>query len=110
MLLGVLAGPGAGPAAAAAAVDTAPAVVTDGAGAALATASGDRGPVCDPGAPGRGGLPAVPARAGSDHAQVPAARPVPEGARPHGTAPVRVPVRGPDRQAPGPVELSVLRV
>ncbi|MCY0944727.1 hypothetical protein [Streptomyces antarcticus] len=115
MLLGVLAGP---PAAAApgpgpAPLSTAVLAVAPASGAvqaAFAAAPGDRGPVCDPGAPGHGGAPAVPARAGADHAQAPAARPAPEEARPHGTAPVRVPVRGPDRPAPGPVELSVLRV
>ncbi len=68
------------------------------------------GPACGPGAPDRGGLPAVPARAQGEHGQVPAGRPVPEEARPHGAMPVRILVRGPDRPAPGPLELSVMRV
>ncbi|MFG2983013.1 hypothetical protein ACGFYQ_17455 [Streptomyces sp. NPDC048258] len=68
------------------------------------------GPACAPVAPGHGGTPAVPTRAGGEHAQVPPARLCPEGARPYGTTPVRVLVRGPDRSAPGPVELSVMRV
>ncbi|MFC9582665.1 hypothetical protein ACFVJ8_07480 [Streptomyces yangpuensis] len=68
------------------------------------------GPSCAPGAPDHGGTPAVPARAGGDHAQVPPGRPAPPAARPHAGLPVRVPVRGPDRPAPGPVELSVMRV
>ncbi|MEU9082987.1 hypothetical protein [Streptomyces sp. NPDC048357] len=86
------------------------------AGPAVAAASGflaasdDGGPACAPGAPDHGGLPAGPARAGGEHAHVPPARPVPEGARPYAAMPVRVLVRGPDRPAPGPVELSVMRV
>ncbi|APU41483.1 hypothetical protein [Streptomyces sp. TN58] len=68
------------------------------------------GPSCAPAAPDHGGTPAVPARAGGDHAQVPPGRPVPPVARPHAGLPVRAPVRGPDRPAPGPVELSVMRV
>ncbi|MCX5377015.1 hypothetical protein [Streptomyces sp. NBC_00091] len=70
-----------------------------------------RGPACAPGSSGHGpGDPAVPPRAGQEHASVLAARPAPEQARPHLALRVRVPVRGPDRPAPGPVELSVLRV
>ncbi|MFB7172938.1 hypothetical protein ACFCYM_19230 [Streptomyces sp. NPDC056254] len=68
------------------------------------------GPSCAPAVPDHGGTPAVPARAGGDHAQVPPGRPVPPVARPHAGLPVRAPVRGPDRPAPGPVELSVMRV
>ncbi|MFD6228899.1 hypothetical protein ACFWFZ_18755 [Streptomyces sp. NPDC060232] len=68
------------------------------------------GPSCAPASPDRGGTPAVPPRAGGDHAQVPPGRPVPAAARPHADPPVRVRVRGPVRAAPGPVELSVMRV
>ncbi|MGO4463586.1 hypothetical protein AB4039_40935, partial [Streptomyces sp. M-16] len=67
-------------------------------------------PRCAPDAPGHGGVPVVPPRTGCEHAQLPAAGVVPGEARPRGTAPLRVLVRGPDRPAPGPVELSVLRV
>ncbi|MFF4432520.1 hypothetical protein ACFYZ4_25575 [Streptomyces sp. NPDC001513] len=80
------------------------------AAAAAASASDDGRPACSPGVPDHGGLPAAPARAGGEHAHVPPARPVPEGARPYAAMPVRVLVRGPDRPAPGPVELSVMRV
>ncbi|MGW7441506.1 hypothetical protein [Streptomyces sp. NPDC054849] len=68
------------------------------------------GPACGPGAPDHDGLPAVPARAQGEHGQVPAGRPVPEEGKPQGAMPVRAVVRGPDRPAPGPVELSVMRV
>ncbi|MFF4318688.1 hypothetical protein [Streptomyces sp. NPDC001568] len=78
--------------------------------AASAGPAGPRGPSCAPGSPDTGRTPAVPPRAGQDHAPLPAARPAPEVGRPHGTMPVRGPVRGPDRPAPGPVELSVMRV
>ncbi|GHI88434.1 hypothetical protein Sxan_57980 [Streptomyces xanthophaeus] len=81
------------------AVASAPSAFSDGSG-----------PSCAPAAPDRDGPPAVPPRTGGEHAQLPPARPAPEGVRPQGTAPVRVLVRGPDRPAPGPVELSVLRV
>lgn len=67
------------------------------------------GPSCAPAAPEHGGVPGVPTRAG-DHAQVPPGRPVPAAARPYADPPARVRVRGPDRPAPGPVELSVMRV
>ncbi|MFJ9934214.1 hypothetical protein ACIRSJ_13975 [Streptomyces virginiae] len=67
------------------------------------------GPSCAPASPDRGGTPAAPPRAG-DHAQVPPGRPVPAAARPYADPPARVRVRGPDRSAPGPVELSVMRV
>ncbi|MFJ9546394.1 hypothetical protein [Streptomyces erythrochromogenes] len=67
------------------------------------------GPSCAPAPPDRGGTPAAPTRAG-DHAQVPPGRPVPAAVRPYAAPPVRVLVRGPDRPAPGPVELSVMRV
>ncbi|WP_328739692.1 hypothetical protein OHA91_20095 [Streptomyces erythrochromogenes] len=68
------------------------------------------GPSCAPAPPEHGGTPAAPTRAGGEHAQVPPARPVPADARPHASPPVRVLVRGPDRPAPGPVELSVMRL
>ncbi|MFE7099660.1 hypothetical protein [Streptomyces erythrochromogenes] len=68
------------------------------------------GPSCAPAAPDHGGTPAVPSRSGGDHAQVPPGRSVPPAARPYAGLPVRVPVRDPDRPAPGPVELSVMRV
>ncbi|MFB0630786.1 hypothetical protein [Streptomyces sp. AB3(2024)] len=77
---------------------------------AAAAGPREQGPRCAPDAPDHGGVPAVPPRTGCEHAQLPAAGVVPEGARPRGTAPLRVLVRGPDRPAPGPVELSVLRV
>lgn len=78
--------------------------------AAFADPAGPRGPSCAPGSPDTGRTPAVPPRAGQDPAPLPADRPAPEEGRPHGTMPVRGPVRGPDRPAPGPVELSVMRV
>ncbi|MFF5701512.1 hypothetical protein ACFY7H_03255 [Streptomyces sp. NPDC012794] len=69
-----------------------------------------RGPACGPDSPGHGPAPAVPPRPGQDHAAVPPARPAPGGERPDRGECVRVPVRGPDRPAPSPVELSVMRV
>ncbi|WP_328969695.1 hypothetical protein [Streptomyces sp. NBC_00239] len=72
------------------------------------------GPRCGPGDGGsaeRG--PAVPPRggAGTDHLPAAVARLLP-GAPPWrpDAGPVRCPVRGPDEPAPGPVELSVMRV
>ncbi|MER5809785.1 hypothetical protein ABT143_16585 [Streptomyces sp. NPDC002033] len=70
----------------------------------------ERGPSCAPGAPGHGAVPAPAVRAGDGHAQLPPGGSVPVAQRPYAPAPVRVHVRGPDRPAPGPVELSVLRV
>ncbi|MEU8497349.1 hypothetical protein AB0C86_11520 [Streptomyces lavendulae] len=70
----------------------------------------EQGPRCAPDGPERGGVPVVPPRSGCEHAQLPAGGVVPGEARPRGTAPLRVLVRGPDRTPPGPVELSVLRV
>lgn len=70
----------------------------------------ERAPSCAPGSDGLGTAPAVPPRAGQEHASVPAARPAPEGVRPYRAVCVRVPVRGPAPRAPGPVELSVMRV
>ncbi|MEU9003007.1 hypothetical protein AB0D15_13785, partial [Streptomyces sp. NPDC048551] len=57
-----------------------------------------------------GAVPAPAVRAGDGHAQLPPGGTVPVAQRPYAPAPVRVHVRGPDRPAPGPVELSVLRV
>ncbi|MFJ3859208.1 hypothetical protein ACIPRL_23565 [Streptomyces sp. NPDC090085] len=68
------------------------------------------GPACAPAAPDRGGMPAAPSRAGGEHAQVPPGRTAPAAARPYADPPVRAPVRGPVRPAPGPSELSVMRV
>ncbi|MEV7542721.1 hypothetical protein [Streptomyces sp. NPDC089915] len=78
--------------------------------AAFAEAVPARGPVCVPDSGGAGSAPAVPPRAGQEHACAPVARTSPEGVRPHRAECVRLPVRGPDRPAPGPVELSVMRV
>ncbi|MDJ0384264.1 hypothetical protein [Streptomyces sp. G-G2] len=80
--------------------------------AMAATAYAGQGPACAPGTGGHEQAPAVPPRAGQggDHAQVPPGR-VPaerEGDAPG--RPARVLVRGPDRPAPGPLELSVMRV
>lgn len=81
-----------------------------GFGPVVVAGAQEQGPRCSPDAPERGGVPAVPPRTGCEHAQLPAGGVVPEEARPRGTAPLRVLVRGPDRTPPGPVELSVLRV
>ncbi|MFD7629187.1 hypothetical protein ACFV7Q_24690 [Streptomyces sp. NPDC059851] len=82
-------------------------------GAPAASDAGERGPRCGPGPAAPDRAPAVPARAGThlDHALAVWARP----ALPGSAAPRRAPgppcgVRGPDRPAPGPVELSVMRV
>ncbi|MER6777488.1 MULTISPECIES: hypothetical protein [unclassified Streptomyces] len=96
----------------------------DGSGAASATgpaaaadlppvravASADRGPACDPGTRDHGQAPGVPPRGTGEHAHALVARPAVEQAWADRTAPVRVLVRGPDQPAPGPVELSVMRV
>ncbi|MFE9631536.1 hypothetical protein [Streptomyces sp. NPDC006463] len=87
-----------------------PAAALDAARGQVAAVADDRGPSCAPGAPDHGGLPAVPPRTGSDHAQVPPARLCPEAARAYGTTPVRILVRGPGGPAPGPVEPSVMRI
>ncbi|MFZ3498714.1 hypothetical protein ACODT5_36770 [Streptomyces sp. 5.8] len=82
-------------------------------GADFAVASaGPGGPACAPGSAGRDGVPALPARAGSDQAQaqVPPARLGPEAVVPSRAIPVRVLVRGPAQPAPTPLELSVMRV
>ncbi|MEU3402717.1 hypothetical protein ABZ766_02010 [Streptomyces sp. NPDC006670] len=69
-----------------------------------------RGSSCAPGSGGAGTEPAVPVRAGHEHGSVLVARALPEGVRPQRAECVRVPVRGPDQRAPGPVELNVMRV
>lgn len=94
-------------------VDEAPGVTGQGSGWGSAFASaGPGGPACAPGSAGRDGVPALPARAGSDQAQsqAPPARPGPEVAVPSPAIPVRVLVRGPGQSAPSPLELSVMRV
>ncbi|MFF4848457.1 hypothetical protein [Streptomyces sp. NPDC001194] len=75
-----------------------------------AAASADRGPSCDPGTRDHGQAPGVPPRSGGEHAHAPVGRPAVEQAWADRVAPVRVLVRGPDQPAPGPVELSVMRV
>ncbi|WP_158821070.1 MULTISPECIES: hypothetical protein [unclassified Streptomyces] len=76
-----------------------------------ASASTDTGgPACAPTGPGRGGTPAVPARAWGEHAQVPLGRAAPEETGPPAAVPVRTLVRGPDRPAPDRLELCVMRV
>lgn len=88
----------------------APARAASAFGPVVAAGVQEQGPRCSPDGPERGGVPAVPPRSGCEHAQLPAGGVVPDEARPRGTAPLRVLVRGPDRTPPGPVELSVLRV
>ncbi len=70
------------------------------------------GPSCAPGSGDHGRPPAVPPRAADPaHAHVPAAgRLSADPAWDCRAIPVRVLVRGPDQPAPGPVELSVMRV
>ncbi|MEU9230823.1 hypothetical protein [Streptomyces subrutilus] len=79
---------------------------------AHAAAPGGGGPSCAPGPGDQGGPPAVPPRAADpSHAHVPAAGRLSADRAGHCPAtPVRVLVRGPDQPAPGPVELSVMRV
>ncbi|ROQ81553.1 hypothetical protein EES39_12540 [Streptomyces sp. ADI92-24] len=80
---------------------------------AVATDSGDRVPGCGRGGKREGGEPAVPGRARGAQDQAPG---LAEWGLPvaTGPGPVRPPaptaLRGPDAAAPGPVELSVLRV
>ncbi|MFG2618543.1 hypothetical protein ACGFXC_13080 [Streptomyces sp. NPDC048507] len=106
LLLGTAA---AVPAAAAPAPAAAHAPAAGPAGPAVAAVQ-ERGPSCSPGAPGHGAVPAVTVRAGDGHAQLPPGAAAAAVRRPYAPAHVRVHVRGPDRPAPGPVELSVLRV
>ncbi|WP_330331641.1 hypothetical protein [Streptomyces sp. NBC_00536] len=82
----------------------------DSAPVALAMAPADRGPSCTPDDPDRGRVPAVPQRASGDHGYPPVARCAAEQDRQAWGTPVRAPARGPDRAAPGPLEMSVMRV
>ncbi|MEU9255828.1 hypothetical protein AB0D66_28790 [Streptomyces sp. NPDC048270] len=77
---------------------------------AVAYAGG--GPSCAPGPGDHGRPPAVPPRAADpSHAHVPAAgRLAADRAWDCRAIPVRILVRGPDQPAPGPLELSVMRV
>lgn len=75
-----------------------------------AVASADRGPSCDPGTRDHGQAPGVPPRGAGEHAHAPVGRTAVEQAWADRVAQVRVLVRGPDQPAPGPVELSVMRV
>ncbi len=84
-----------------------------GVGVAAAVDGGEGRSRCGPGPVAPGRAPAVPVRAGghADHALAAGGRPALCG----GTTPCAVPglsagARGPDRPAPGPVELSVMRV
>ncbi|MFE6842264.1 hypothetical protein [Streptomyces sp. NPDC057686] len=52
----------------------------------------------------------MPPRGAGEHAHAPVGRPAVEQVWGSRTPPVRVLVRGPDQPAPGPVELSVMRV
>ncbi|THA31840.1 hypothetical protein E6R18_15920 [Streptomyces sp. A1277] len=91
----------------------APAPVAASAVAASAVDGGHGIPGCGKGGMRDGGEPAVPARARAAHDQAPGLAEWGLPAAP-GTEPVRAPApltpRGPDEAAPGPVELSVLRV
>ncbi|WP_234318310.1 hypothetical protein [Streptomyces sp. NRRL S-244] len=75
-----------------------------------AAAAAGRGPSCDPGTRDHGQAPGVPPRGAGEHAHAPVGRPAVEQAWADRAPPVRVLVRGPDQPAPGPVELSVMRV
>lgn len=99
----------AGPAAAA---QPAPPPSPPAAALAHAVAYEGGGPSCAPGTGDHGRPPAVPPRAGDQtHAHVPAAgRLAADRAWDGRAVPVRVLVPGPDQPAPGPVELSVMRV
>ncbi|MFD7839364.1 hypothetical protein [Streptomyces sp. NPDC059761] len=78
--------------------------------AVASVASAERGPSCDPGSRDHGRAPGVPPRGAGEHAHAPVGRPAVEQAWADRAPPVRVLVRGPDQPAPGPVELSVMRV
>lgn len=69
-----------------------------------------RAPSCAPGPAERGPLPAAPARGAGDQGQVPPARITAERSWDGRATAARVLVRGPDRPAPSPLELSVMRV
>ncbi|MFK0218456.1 hypothetical protein ACIQWN_09705 [Streptomyces vinaceus] len=73
-------------------------------------ASTERGPSCDPGTRDHGQAPGVPPRGAGEHAHAPVGRPAGDQVWADRTPAVRVLVRGPDHPAPGPVELSVMRV
>ncbi|MEU9142312.1 hypothetical protein [Streptomyces sp. NPDC048349] len=89
-----------------------PGPAAPGTHAAHAVAREDGGPSCAPGPGDHGRPPAVPPRTGDPaHAPLPAAgRLGADPARNGAALPVRVLVRAPDQPAPGPVELSVMRV
>lgn len=70
----------------------------------------DRGPACAPGVQDHGQAPAVPPRGAGEHGHAPVARLAAEPGCGCWTMPARVLVRGPCQRAPGPVELSVMRV
>ncbi|MET3982482.1 hypothetical protein [Streptomyces sp. PvR034] len=111
VLLGCAAQGPAQPPGPAAASASAFARAADGSHAAAAPhAVPDRGPSCAPGDPDRGRVPALPLRGPGDHGCTPLERCVPEQVEHARGAPVRAPARGPDRAAPGPLELSVMRV
>ncbi|MFB8089825.1 hypothetical protein [Streptomyces sp. NPDC055992] len=105
VVLGLFCGPAATMAQAPARAATAPVVTAAGHGQGI--------PGCGEGGKRAGGEPAVPAPARASHDQAPGLAewglPAAPGDRP---AEVSVPMtpRGPDEAAPGPVELSVLRV
>lgn len=105
VVLGLFCGPST---AVAAAPDRDPAPV-----AAVAVDGGDGIPGCGSGDRHDGTEPAVPGRARAAHDQAPGLAewglPAATGPEPV-RAPAPMPLRGPDAAAPGPVELSVLRV
>ncbi|MET9695623.1 hypothetical protein ABZY31_01685 [Streptomyces sp. NPDC006529] len=70
----------------------------------------ERGPSCSPADADQGRVPAVPQRPTGDHGHPPLARCLPDQPWHGRGAPLRVLARGPDRVAPGPLELSVMRV
>ncbi|MFK0233831.1 hypothetical protein [Streptomyces vinaceus] len=77
---------------------------------AHAVASAERGPSCDPGTRDRGQAPGVPPRGAGEHAHAPVGRAAGDQVWADRTPAAPVLVRGPDQPAPGPVELSVMRV
>ncbi len=103
-------GPLPGAASASASASAAGSAAASAAAPVHAVASADRGPSCDPGARDHGQAPGVPPRGAGEHAHAPVGRTAVEQAWADRVAQVRVLVRGPDQPAPGPVELSVMRV
>ncbi|MFI5668070.1 hypothetical protein [Streptomyces sp. NPDC051704] len=99
-----------GAAAAPVVAPTAAPAVAPAAAPVHAVAAADRGPSCDPGTRDHGQAPGVPPRGAGEHAHAPVGRPAVEQAWADRVAPVRALARGPDQPAPGPVELSVMRV